>query len=272
MLNFPGSLSWIDPVEDRIIAATGAGGKTSCLEYLALQLKQSGHSVLLTTTTRIFRPAPGGFGQYVDRLIEQNLLNQIQIKPKGASITLAGFPDKNPQKLRGLSPATIQRLISLDVYDNILIEADGSRQRPLKAPGKNEPVIPNGCQVIIGVTGWSGMGNTISPHNIHRWEEFTSITGLSDGENSTAMAIYQLLDHPQGLFKNSPGNARRVWLLNQVDNLSAQLHAREFIASVQRFAPSLHHYVISSFRQQPVPFIEELPGALNSSKNNALIC
>lgn len=271
MFKFPGSLSWINPEEDSIIAATGAGGKTSCLEYLALQLKQLGHRVLLTTTTRIFRPSPTGFGQYIDRLIDSNVLEQAGIEPRASSITLAGFPDENPEKLKGLSPADIQQLIELDIYDNILIEADGSRQRPLKAPRADEPVLPDNCQIIIGVTGWNGISNPVSPQNIHRWEQFVNITGLSEGERPTPRTLFPLLNDKHGLFKNAPASARKVWLINQVDQLSDRTCAREFIASVQSLSPPLHHCVISSFRSQSAPFVEGITWKTESSENNHLI-
>ncbi|WP_020581921.1 selenium cofactor biosynthesis protein YqeC [Endozoicomonas elysicola] len=257
MCKFPDSLSWINPEKDRIIAATGAGGKTSCLEYLARQLKQLGHKVLLTTTTRIFRPSPAGFGQYIDRLIETDVLVQAGIEPKASSITLAGFPDENPEKLKGLSPTAIQHLISLNIYDNILIEADGSRQRPLKAPAINEPVLPDSCQVIIGVTGWTGICNPVTSQNIHRWEQFAAVTGLSEGDRLNPQAMYQLLNAKHGLFKNAPDGARKVWLINQVDHFSDRAYATEFIDSVKLLSPPVHHCVMSSFRNSSNPFVQE---------------
>ncbi|MFK0570443.1 selenium cofactor biosynthesis protein YqeC [Endozoicomonas sp.] len=262
MLRFPDSLSWVDPVEDRIIAATGAGGKTSCLEYLALQLKLLGHKVLLTTTTRIFRPSPTGFGQYVDRLIEQDVLAQTACEPGASSITVAGFagesPDENPEKLSGLDPEAIQHLISLNIYDNILIEADGSRQRPLKAPAKNEPVLPDSCQVIIGVTGWTGIGKPVNPQHIHRWEQFSGITGLSEGDRLSPEAMHRLLKAKHGLFKNAPANARRVWLINQVDTAADRADASDFISTVQTLSPPVHHCLISSFKGSSGFFLREV--------------
>lgn len=277
MFKFPG----IDPREDRIIAATGAGGKTSCLEYLALALKRLGHKVLLTTTTRIFRPSPTGFGQHIDRLVEQDVLAQAGCEPKAASITVAAFseesfeksPDENPEKLFGLDPEAIQHLINRNIYDNILIEADGSRQRPLKAPAINEPVLPESCQVIIGVTGWTGIGNPVTSQNIHRWEQFSAVTGLSEGDRLSPQAMYQLLNAKHGLFKNAPDGARKVWLINQVDHFSDRAYATAFIDSVQLLSPPVHHCVMSSFRNSSNPFVWEKvcrkpSGQLNSIDND----
>lgn len=254
MFKFPG----IDPVEDRIIAATGAGGKTSCLEFLALQLKQLGHKVLLTTTTRIFRPSPTGFGQHIDRMIVQDVLAQTGCRPKTASITVAGFPDENPEKLSGLDPEAIHRLINRNIYDNILIEADGSRQRPLKAPAENEPVLPKSCQVIIGVTGWTGICEPINPQHIHRWEQFATVTGLSEGDRVSPQATYQLLNAKHGLFKNALDDARRIWLINQVDHLPDRADATDFIRAVQTLTPPVQHCLISSFKDPSVPFVQEV--------------
>ena len=48
----------------------------------------------------------------------------------------------------------------LDEYDVVIVEADGSRGLPLKCPGDQEPVIPDGTDLVIGVAGATAIGQT----------------------------------------------------------------------------------------------------------------
>ncbi|WP_263079033.1 selenium cofactor biosynthesis protein YqeC [Endozoicomonas sp. Mp262] len=248
MFYFPG----INPVKDRIIAATGAGGKTHCLEYLAQGLKELGHRVLLTTTTRIVHPGSTGFGQHIDRLIDRNIPESLGIKPAAATLTVAGYPDKASGKLSGLSPALIAALVKEDIYDSILVEADGSRGLPLKVPAGHEPVLPDECQVVIAVTGWKGirraLNKGIDASQVHRWQRFSRMTGLLDGDHITPAVMGKLLGDNHGLFKNTPASARKIWLVNQVDSERDKSLATEFIQTVTAHSIAIDHCLISCFQ------------------------
>ena len=42
--------------------------------------------------------------------------------------------------------------------DYVLVEADGAKRFPLKAPAAHEPVIPDETRLVIAVAGLSGVG------------------------------------------------------------------------------------------------------------------
>ena len=60
--------------------------------------------------------------------------------------------------------------------DYVLVEADGSRQLPIKAHANYEPVIPEGTTQKIYVIGIDGVGKKIS-RACHRPELFCTLTG-----------------------------------------------------------------------------------------------
>ncbi|UYM14878.1 selenium cofactor biosynthesis protein YqeC [Endozoicomonas euniceicola] len=269
----------IDPDKDRIIATAGAGGKTSFLQHLASLLQQSGRTVLLSTTTHIYHPDVDGFAGRVDRVIRCSDPEELYIsRPEPASITVAGMACEDRQKLSGI-PATLPaELIRRNLYDNILIEADGSRQLPLKAPSDKEPVLPDGCQVIVGVTGWKGIESPVSAETVHRREWFSAVTGLKAGDRVSPEALSVLINSPVGLFKqphlqqsahyffeknsfekksSAKTPCKKIWLLNQLDSQKQQQAGRAFALEVLAHSPCIHTTLLSSFSQS-YPWLERI--------------
>jgi probable selenium-dependent hydroxylase accessory protein YqeC len=80
----------------------------------------------------------------------------------------------------------------------LLIEADGSRQKPLKAPAEHEPPIPDFSDVVIYVAGLSALGKPLHEDHVHRAEQFSQLSGLPLGVPITPQAILTALTHPQG--------------------------------------------------------------------------
>jgi molybdenum cofactor cytidylyltransferase len=125
----------------------------------------------------------------------------------------------------------------------LLIEADGSRQRPLKAPGDREPVIPMFSNQVVVVAGLAGLGKPLTGQFVHRPEIFSSLSGLEPGESITLDAMARLLAHPAGGQKNIPLSARRILLLNQADSPDLQAQGMQLAS---RLLPAFHSVIISS--------------------------
>jgi molybdenum cofactor cytidylyltransferase len=104
----------------------------------------------------------------------------------------------------------------------LLIEADGSRQKPLKAPAAHEPAIPRWVELVICVAGLSGVGKTLNGEYVHRPELFAKLSGLESGETISPEALTRVLAHRAGGLKNIPLQARRAVLLNQADTPELQ--------------------------------------------------
>ncbi|MDX9864836.1 MAG: selenium cofactor biosynthesis protein YqeC, partial [Anaerolineaceae bacterium] len=100
----------------------------------------------------------------------------------------------------------------------LLIEADGSRKLPIKAPAEKEPVIPGWVNAVVVVVGLSSVGEPATMETIHRFAHFSKITGIKAGEAVLFEHIEKLLTHPLGGLKGIPEDARRMVLLNQADD------------------------------------------------------
>ena len=99
----------------------------------------------------------------------------------------------------------------------ILIEADGSGGRPLKAPAEHEPVIPSVTDIVIAVAGIDALGLPLTPDWVHRPEYVAELTGLDFGDKIKAETIAKVLGHPEGCGKGCPSGSRFIPVLNKVD-------------------------------------------------------
>jgi molybdenum cofactor cytidylyltransferase len=197
----------------------GAGGKTTVLFQLARELPPP---VMATSTTH--------FATWQLRLADQQyaLRNPQDVANLGATdlsgvIILTGEMAE-PERVSGLDGPTLDQVHSLAEAQQIalLIEADGSRQLPLKAPGDSEPPIPSFVDTVIVVAGLSALGKPFTSQWVHRPERFQSLSGLTPGEEITADAVACVLTSRSGGLKNIPAGARRVAFLNQADTSDLQ--------------------------------------------------
>ena len=221
-----------------VLAFVGAGGKTSALYALAGELAAGGARVLVTTTTMIYDPAreggrgldgvellhslaPGAdrespsailsLGSAFDRIGARAASGKVLLVASGA------LPAEG--KLRGIDPDLLESLAP--AFDYLLVEADGSRGLPVKAPGPEEPVMPACADLVLGCVGLDCLGTPISADTVHRNEAFADIVGAQRGEAITAAHLVALATAKDGLFKAAPPSARRLVALNKADLLSA---------------------------------------------------
>lgn len=197
-----------------IVALVGGGGKTGLLSALAPHLASGGRSCLAATTTRLARPVAGSippFAYYPDpeaiRLAGGEAL--LAIRPP--------LPEDDPGKVRGYTGAEVDALLSRRAADWIVVEADGSAGRPLKAPADHEPVVPSLTACVVAVVGLGCLGKPFGPDTVFRMERVAAITGLAPGDVITPEAVAAVVVHPEGLFRNAPANAARMLFCNQAD-------------------------------------------------------
>ena len=173
-----------------VISLIGAGGKTSLMFCLAKKLTASGKTVLTTTTTRIFMPNPD---QSPVTIIESGVDELV----KTSKSFLSRYPhfsagskhDAASGKLKGFTPDIIHQLWQENLFDWILVEADGARQKPLKATASHEPVVPKTTSHLVLVTGLDAVGKTLDENHVHRAGLFSKNTGRSLGETIDVQSI-----------------------------------------------------------------------------------
>ncbi|MEW6241035.1 MAG: selenium cofactor biosynthesis protein YqeC [Chloroflexota bacterium] len=206
------------------MGVVGAGGKTTALFQLARELitpRTANHQPLtiLTTTTHL--------GDWQVQQADHHLI-VTENEPLPELDSLDGvILVTGPRDGDRFTPPPRQTLDRLRVHCaarglSLLIEADGARGRPLKAPAAHEPALPDFVDTVVVVAGLGGLGKPLTGDFVHRPHLFSTLGGLPLNEPVTPEALVRVLTHPEGGLKNIPPGARRVALLNQADTPELQ--------------------------------------------------
>jgi probable selenium-dependent hydroxylase accessory protein YqeC len=203
--------------EEKVLSLIGAGGKTTTLSRLGNELFHEGKKVLVTTTTKIFKPAkPHVHKLYLAQEIDA-LLSELA-KIKEPSIVAVGYGVDDAGKLTGLPPEWFDPLLREGEVDWILVEADGAASRPFKVPEEHEPVVPAQCPLTVWVMGIKVLGQPLTSQYVHRAERAAKLLGVELGTSLTQGLILRLAQDPLGCLKGVPPGSRRVALINQADS------------------------------------------------------
>lgn len=164
-----------------IIAVVGSGGKTTRIHKLRDQYRKQGKKVLITTTTHMYKE---------EGVICTNQAEEIQKTLSLYGYCMAGREDGDPHKIRGLSREVFKKAAAY--ADVVLVEADGSKGLPVKAPADHEPVIPEDCDEIHVVVGLSALGKPCAG-NAHRLELVQECLGISKNTLFSPTHLQKLL-------------------------------------------------------------------------------
>jgi molybdenum cofactor cytidylyltransferase len=199
-----------------LVAFTGSGGKTTALFQLGRQL---GAPTVLTTTTHL--------GAWQTRMADRHLIATRAADIDGLSsqiegLTLITGAPAADERVSGSGGEALERLhqAAAELGFPLLIEADGARQRAMKAPGEREPVIPPWVNQVVVVAGLSGLGKPLDERSVHRVEAFARLSGIPAGEPITLDGLIRVLSHAQGGLKGIPAEAKRSLVLNQADQVT----------------------------------------------------
>ncbi|MBI5826061.1 MAG: putative selenium-dependent hydroxylase accessory protein YqeC [Chloroflexi bacterium] len=233
------------------VSLVGAGGKSTALFQLARQIQPA----IVTATSHL--------GTWQTPLADQHIiareLSDLQ-KLTNQGVTLVTGEVEN-ERTKPIPSESLNWLYEKSKTLNIplLIEADGSSQKPIKAPAPHEPPIPDFSEVVIVVAGLSAIGKPLEEKHVHRPEFFSQLCSLGIGEPITPKEIIATLTHPHGGLKNIPANARRIAFLNQADTPELQSTGGEMARELLRHFDSV---VVGSLLQNSFRTIEHTAGII----------
>ena len=205
------------------IAFIGAGGKTTAMFQLARELQQP---VIVTATSHL--------GVWQTRRADRHIVAQTPAALEKLEYGLTGITlitgEIDVERTRPVNDQVLHWLHQFcsDRAMPLLIEADGSREKPLKAWAEHEPPIPTFVELVVHVVGLSGLGKPLTEEYVHRAVLFAALSELRIGETIKPDALARVLAHPMGGQKNIPAHARKVILLNQADTPELQSLAQRF--------------------------------------------
>ena len=200
---------------------------------LAGELALRNRAVLVTTTTHLSLGQAGSGDRHVT--LYKNDERPVSLAAENLQgITVVTGPQMPDGRVSGLGPGLLTYLDALagQAEIPILIESDGSRMLPLKAPAAHEPVVPDMADTVVVSAGFSALGKPLTPEFVHRPENFARLSGLAMNQVIGGQDIVNVMGHPQGGLKGIPPGARRVALLNQADTALLQSAAGRMTAGL----------------------------------------
>lgn len=245
-----------------VVAFVGAGGKTTAMFRLANETAAAGGRVVTAATTRLWiaqtRLAP---------VHAQSLSALRSALDRGAThVLLTGEFDLSQDKALGVSPDTICHLHSAISNLTILVEADGARALPFKAPAEHEPAIPPCATLVAPMIGIDAIGRPLAAEFVHRPEQVRRICA---GDTVTPEMAAAVLAHPLGGRKGVPSGARAIALINKVET-EEQMRVAKQIAALLLDSPGIDGVVIGAAMSNQFIFASRsFTGAINSSSSEA---
>ncbi len=196
-----------------VVAFAGAGGKSSAILTIADELSEAGMTVVAVPTTKMLVSEAERIGPLVTSEDAEELRAKAsEALSGGASGVVVGGGLLSKNRVGGVEPDLISPLVS--VADVVLVEADGSRRRPIKGTAKHEPVLPEVATLVVAVGNIRAFGMPVDQEHVHRPELFSELTGIGPGQSITARAFARAL--AEGSLAVIPDGARPAALITGV--------------------------------------------------------
>jgi probable selenium-dependent hydroxylase accessory protein YqeC len=208
----------------RLYTFVGAGGKSSGMRAVAACLRRAGLRVLMTTTTRV---GTEEFAAYP--AVEAHTAKALASCLRGSEplLLVAGAIDVPAGKYGGLPAALLE---SADIPDDlvVLVEGDGARRMPLKAPRAREPVIPTNTSGVFALMGASAFGRPIDAACCYNSGSVLALLGRADGVFDAASLVSLAADPAGGRKGVLPGMSFHL-VVNQGEDVEKRPLAHELL-------------------------------------------
>jgi len=199
-----------------VISLVGGGGKTTILYALAYRYSAQGKRVLVSTTTHIRRPS----ANYApDEAARDKLWSS-------GTYAVAGAPAENGKLT---VPPNLPAWMA--AADTVLLEADGAKHHPCKAPAAHEPVILPQSDIVLAVAGLSAMEKPLRDV-CFRLEAACELLDVPPETPLTPGLLAKLLASGAGGRKNV-GTRQFYAVLNQADDEARRTAGERTLAILQ---------------------------------------
>ena len=202
-------------LKDReVIGIYGAGGKTTLLYRLAQELSEAQKRVLVTTTTKIYRPEEFYTVVIGDFLEAREMLRSCFNEQKVVVLGSALLPGN---KLEGIDRTWPERFLHDGVVDYVLVETDGAASKAIKGYADHEPVLPENATLLLPIIGLDALGRRLVAEYVHRPEHLAGIIGALPNERLTEKHLCLCMAHMMALGRFQASGARLIPLFNKAD-------------------------------------------------------
>ncbi len=181
--------------KSHVVSMIGGGGKTTLLYEMAGFAVRNGQNVLVTTSTHIYCPP---------KEWRDGSLADVKRKFEAGRAAIIGSDCQDPEKLSMPEEKLFQAAKKL--ADLTMIEADGAKHLPCKAPAEHEPALLSCSDIVVGVTGLSALGQSLQK-GCFRAALASELLGCSMDHRISAADLAQLIAAKTGQQKNLEGRS-----------------------------------------------------------------
>lgn len=185
------------------VAIVGGGGKTTVMHALGQQLPGTR---VITSTTKMGHDQERGLPVLLGATPEE-----VSVAAADGPVVVWGAIDG--QKAIGVRPEECDAWF--ERVDHVIIEADGSRRRPFKAPADYEPVVPSTTTTMVSVIGADALGRVIADQ-CHRPLRVAAVAGCQPYERLSPAHAATVLLSDRGARKELPTAGRLAIVVNKV--------------------------------------------------------
>ena len=196
-----------------VVAFAGAGGKSGAILAASKELVRAGMKVLVAPTTKMLLGEADRVGPLVTSEDAGELREKVGGALSDAPAVVAGSGMLSKNRIGGVDPGWIGDLAGL--VDVVLVEADGSRRRPIKGTAEHEPALPESATLVVAVANVHALGTPVDEEHVHRPEVFSDLTGVGPGQSITPGAFATAL--ARGSLATVPPTARTAVLITGVE-------------------------------------------------------
>lgn len=196
-----------------VVAFVGAGGKSGAIVAASGELTQAGMKVIVAPTTKMLLSEAKSIGTLVTSDDAGDLRAKTENALSGAPGVVVGSGMLSKNRVGGVEPEWVGDLAPL--ADVVLVEADGSRRRPIKGTANHEPAIPDAATLVVAVANVHALGTPVDEEHVHRPDVFSNLTGVEQGQSITPRAFALAL--AKGSLAHVPQGARIAVLITGVE-------------------------------------------------------
>ena len=215
-----------------LVSLVGGGGKSTLLFGLGDELAAAGKRVILTTTTKMGRDQVLGVPTVCWSADTACVTTALD---KRGPVMLLTYGDDH--KVTGPPPGVVDGIFAESDVDYVVVEADGSKGRPLKAPAEHEPVVPATSTTVVILVGIDAVGHPLAQVT-HRAEVAQRFLGTGPDHVVTTADCAAVVLHPAGALRTCPPSARVVIAITKVGTEEEAALATELSEAIETLRPA----------------------------------
>lgn len=205
-----------------VVCAVGAGGKKTTLYHLAAT-----HPGRVGLTCTVPNTAyPSTLPAHVVVAPAADIVPEVIDAAKEHRVVAFALPPEKKNRYAGIPLEFLEQIRRDDVFDVLLVKADGARMRWIKAPGEDEPSLPANADSVIPIASARALGEPLDERVAHRPQRVAAVTGMRLGDPIEPADLARLLASEEGALKGI-GGASVYPVINMVDDPERARRARE---------------------------------------------